>query len=727
MTVGAIVHEGGLGRKRVGRLIYLSSTGLIVLSMLAQAALTSRVAIARSGIAASDAVTAAEPDIPQARRLLPNAPASLRIERRGANPPVFAAMGRAGLVGVIASTWQVTGSVGYSGRPIDILVGISPEATITGALLMQHNEPILTLGISTSDIEKYVQEFAGYDLKKPAIEAFENAGDLPPIIAGATVSTGVIRDAILRTARTVALGHGFIEGATSTIDRVSFNRRSWRELVADGSLSHAILSYREAAGRFGPINNPLPDSNGRFFDVWIAVIDPPVIGQNLLGQQAFTRAVGSQAAADSALLVASSGVHSHRGTSYRRTGVFDRIELIQETRTIKFHKDDYLRIDRLALHEAPDFKEISVFRVPAGSGFDPAKPFRLEVMAERERADGTAASLHLPVPYTLPEKYIQQKADATALPIGERPLWISAWERKPLTIVFTALMIACVGASFFVQEIFVRRPKLWLYGRYAFLAITLVGLGWIAKGQLSVVQVAAFLHSLVNGFRWETFLMEPVIFMLWGFVALGLLFWGRGAYCGWLCPFGALQELLNEGAKRLGVKQIEVRFEIQERLWAIKYTLFMVILGLSFYSMEQALTLAEVEPFKTAISLGFMRQWPFVLFVVLLLAAGLFIERFYCRYLCPLGAALAIPAKLKLFDWLHRRSQCGRECRFCETQCTVGAIDGLGRINPNECILCLKCQVIMNDTEQCVVLKRRAARTSGAAASHQVKAMTAGE
>lgn len=250
-----------------------------------------------------------------------------------------------------------------------------------------------------------------------------------------------------------------------------------------------------------------------------------------------------------------------------------------------------------------------------------------------------------------------------------------------------------------------------------FLTVTLVFLGWGANGQLSVVQVVAFFHSLLNGFRWETFLIEPVIFVLWSFVALGLLFWGRGVYCGWLCPFGALQELLNEGAKRLGIKQIEVPFHIQERLWAIKYTLFMLILGLSFYSMDYALRLAEVEPFKTAISMRFQRAWPFVTFVLALLAAGLFIERFYCRYLCPLGAALAIPAKMKLFDWLHRRPQCGRECRFCETQCTVGAIDTLGRINPNECVLCLRCQVILNDATQCIVLKRRAGRTEGQAFS----------
>src|SRR3546814_20068370 len=74
--------------------------------------------------------------------------------------------------------------------------------------------------------------------------------------------------------------------------------------------------------------------------------------------------------------------------------------------------------------------------------------------------------------------------------------------------------------------------------------------------------------------------------------------------------------------------------------------------------------LAEIEPFKTSIILRFMRDWPFVVFAVALLVAGLFIERFFCRYLCPLGAALAIPARLRIFNWLRRSGErrVGKEC-----------------------------------------------------------------
>jgi len=86
----------------------------------------------------------------------------------------------------------------------------------------------------------------------------------------------------------------------------------------------------------------------------------------------------------------------------------------------------------------------------------------------------------------------------------------------------------------------------------------------------------------------------------------------------------------------------------------------------------------------------------------------LFIERFYCRYLCPLGAALAIPGKLRLFEWLKRYRQCGSPCQRCAAECMVQAIHPTGEINANECLYCLHCQTVYHDTQNCpVVIQRR--------------------
>ncbi len=621
--------------------------------------------------------------------------APLLLQRRDDGVPGWTVSDAEGTVGHIASTWEVTRSVGYSGRPIDMLVAIDMAGRIAGARLMQHAEPILTLGLSDDDIARFVDGFAGIDLAAP--EGPGAGPDMPDIISRATVSTGVIRDSILRTARTLAIARGVLPGGG--IDRVSFEPRDWAALEGTGAITHLTISLSEARRALRGAKVPVPEGEAPFIDLYAGLLDPPTIGRNILGQQQYTRAVGALGPGETALFVASRGLYSHRGTAWRREGVFDRLAVVQDGRRIALVKSGYTRIDDLAAPGAPEFKERSIFRLP-GEGFDATQPFTLELTASRPGADGPLA-FTATLDYTLPSAFI------TKPPAEPAPLWQVRWKAERLAVASVALMLVLLTLILLFQESLVRRPRLWRMTRLGFLAVTLIWLGWGLGGQLSVVQVVAFVQSLLTGFHWETFLIEPVIFTLWGFVALGLLFWGRGVFCGWLCPFGALQELTNAAAQRLRVPQVPVPHAVHERLWIIKYTLFVAILALSFYSMKEALILAEAEPFKTAISMRMIRAWPFVAFVVALLVAGLFIERFYCRYLCPLGAALAIPAKLKIFDWLHRRPQCGRECRLCETKCTVGAIDPLGRINPNECVLCLRCQVVMNDAATCPVLKRR--------------------
>ena len=136
---------------------------------------------------------------------------------------------------------------------------------------------------------------------------------------------------------------------------------------------------------------------------------------------------------------------------------------------------------------------------------------------------------------------------------------------------------------------------------------------------------------------------------------------------------------------------------------------------------------AELKKNETV--LKFVRDWWFVAFAGSLLVAGLFIERFYCRYLCPLGAALAIPARLRIFDWLRRYQMCGNPCQRCANDCPVQAIHPEGDIDPNECIQCLNCQMLYNHHTLCPQLvqqDRKKQKQAAAKAELQAQQAEAG-
>ena len=183
-------------------------------------------------------------------------------------------------------------------------------------------------------------------------------------------------------------------------------------------------------------------------------------------------------------------------------------------------------------------------------------------------------------------------------------------------------------------------------------------------------------------------------------------------FCGWLCPFGALQELLAKLARVVKLPQWSPSFRAHRMLWPLKYVSLAALAIATLHGLQTMAVAAEIEPFKTVISLRMDRAWPFVVYALVLLAAGLFVERAFCRFLCPLGAVMAIGGRLRLrrFMPLKRRSECGSPCQLCARRCPIQAIEPSGAINMDECFYCLDCQVIHNDATVCPPLVYEARR-----------------
>jgi len=642
-----------------------------------------------------------------------NGPVTVELPQ-GSPPSAIVRASDDHILGYAFSTLDVSGSVGYAGRPLDIVAAVTPEGIVAGARIVAHEEPILVIGIPRDALAAYVAAFGGFDIRAGA--GLKPADDLargPHAVAGATITSTVIRDAIVRSSRAVLRSRDNAPDGTVRLDRETLRRSSWQSLVAEGAVQHRLVLRAEASKLLGTQDNE-PDKP--FIDLWLALATPPPIGESLLGQRIYESELAKIGPDDDLVLIGASGLYSFKGTEWRQSGSFERFEIVQGSRTIRLKAADYTPVEALHAAGAPELREIAVFRIPRSSGFDSTKPFRLDVdLGTPAQAAGPAV---VTLDYRIPDRYligaaeVQPSLDRAVASAAstQPPLWQEIWWARRYEIAVLGAMLTVLAGILVFQDTVTAHGVFYFRLRTFYMLLTLFFLGFFANAQLSVVNVLTFVHALLSGFRWELFLLDPMVFTLWSFVAVSMLFWGRGVFCGWLCPFGTLQELTNHLAQRLGIKQIEIPFGLHERLWMIKYVVFVGILALSLRSILLAFQLAEVEPFKTAITMKFAREWPFVLYAGLLVFAGLFIERFYCRYLCPLGAALAIPARMRMFEWLKRYRECGSECQVCARRCTVQAIHPLGQINPNECIYCLKCQANYFDHEVCLHLKKRAQR-----------------
>jgi NosR/NirI family transcriptional regulator, nitrous oxide reductase regulator len=641
-------------------------------------------------------------------------------------------------VGWAFITSDFVSTTGYSGKPIHTMVAVDDAAQVIGVELVKHYEPIVLIGIPDAKVKALVANYRGLDLVAEA-ESGGTSHELD-IISGATVTIMVIDDSIIRAGLKVArqLGLGGLAVEVETVRRFEIDRGAtasddWMTLEGDGTLRRLSLDVGQVNAAFAAMDDPRAEDRAlteapetTFIEMQATLISHPAIAEAILGEARAENLNAWLDKGDHAVAIFGRGLYSFKGSGYVRGGIFDRIVLIQDDISVRFRDRMHQRINGIDAEGAPQFNEADLFKIPSDSGFDPTEPFRIQLLVQREVGAIEKIFTTFDLGYRLPDQYIRAVAppptpevpavvtDVTTQSESQahQALWKRIWADKATEIAVLGVMLALLTTVFFFQGIATRNERVFFWFRMSFLTVVLVYLGWYANAQLSVVNLIALFNSLTEGFSWQAFMLDPLTFILWFSVAAALLFWGRGAYCGWLCPFGALQELLNQIARALHIPQWTLPWGLNERLWPVKYMIFLGLFGVSLMSIEQAEKLAEVEPFKTAIILNFVRTWPFVAYAAALLIAGLFVERFFCRYLCPLGAALAIPARLRMFDWLKRYHECGNPCQTCAHQCPVQAIHPTGEINPNECINCLHCQVLYQSTTQCPVvikkMKRRA-------------------
>jgi NosR/NirI family nitrous oxide reductase transcriptional regulator len=671
---------------------------------------------------------------PQLHQVFPQATRFGDIE---GEPPAAAVYQGNKVVGYVFETVMVAPVPAYSGAPINILVSIGTDGSIRDARVLEQHEPILLVGIPVQKLYDFVARYIGHRVDDQIVVGGGGSGSVRiDAISSATVTSMVANETIMNSALKVAASRKLIAGAVDTGTAAAqvradyFEPADWQALTGNGAIGHLRLARQAVTDAFqgqpesGMVDDPTAPVPGHgadtFIDLYFADVTPPTVGRNLLGEVAHAELMKQLKPGDSAIAVMANGIYSFKGVGYVRGGIFDRVHLLQDGKLVLFKDTDLVPLNDTPLRGKPALAEQAIFIVRGGgSGFDATRPWTLQLLVNRQVGPLQSIYHTFTRNYRMPAAYTTRPeaaaaADADALP-ADAPLWQKVWHGRRVDIALLVAGLSVLTLILMFQDWIVTRPHLLERLRVGFLIYTLVFIGWYGLAQLSVVNILTFIQAVLHGFHWSTFLMDPLVFILWVFVAATLLLLGRGIYCGWLCPFGALQVLVNKLARRLHVPQFEVPQYLHERLWAIKYIVLLVLFGMSLQSLNMAEHYAEIEPFKTAITLHFARSWGYVLYAVALVAVAASNNKFYCRYVCPLGAGLAVSGRWHLFEWLRRRKECGRPCQICANECEVKAINAIGQINFNECHYCLDCQVTYANDQKCPPLVERRKKRERAA------------
>ncbi len=643
-------------------------------------------------------------------------PSPLMLGERDAALPVWPVFKQEAtatvLVAYVFESIDLAPVPGFSGTPLNLLVALDAQGSFMDVRVLSHHEPVFLDGLGPAPLFRFVEQYRGLSLKQSIKVGSEHgrasrtnsANVTIDGVAKATASVRIVNQSLLAASLKVARAKlGYAAGRDpELVGRVRTDRADtlgWQGLLAAGLVQHVRLPRRDVAQAFaGTVGEDMADAGPEaYMDFWLAHLGVPSAGRSLLGDSGWRHLQSRLDTGDHALLVVARGDDSFIGEAFVRGAVPDRLGLRQGDLPLELRDLDL--DDPLALPPELNGAESKVFRVYGAAGLDPSQPlaFRFRVTRSKGIVYPERVSRDFTLPFALPAAYV-------TAPEGDAKSWRSIWAARAAELGVLGAALLLLALMLARPAWLVRSPRRLAWGRNAFLGFTLVFVGWHAQGQLSIVNLTALLQALRAGHSLGFFLYDPVTLVLWGFVAFTLVVWGRGTFCGWLCPFGALQDLVSQLAARLKLPRWRLHRRVDARLKRVKYAVLGLLVGSALFAPAWTDTLVEVEPFKTAVTLGFVRAWPYVAWAAALTALSAFVYKGYCRYLCPLGAGLAVLGLARRWAWIARRTECGTPCQTCRHRCDYQAIRPDGAVHYAECFQCLDCVAIHDDPARCAPL-----------------------
>ncbi|MHB8705868.1 MAG: 4Fe-4S binding protein [Coriobacteriia bacterium] len=181
------------------------------------------------------------------------------------------------------------------------------------------------------------------------------------------------------------------------------------------------------------------------------------------------------------------------------------------------------------------------------------------------------------------------------------------------------------------------------------------------------------------------------VILLGATIGMALVF--RRSFCGQICPLGFLQELFGGLGRRLFRRRFEMPAVLDRPARMLKYVVLVVFLGLTWTAAD--LSIRPYDPWATwqhLTSADLLAEFSIGLAVLgVALAGSVLYDRFFCKYLCPMGAFLGIFSRVSMFK-VRRNAETCIDCKACDTACPMNInVSAAETVQSSECMSCGEC------------------------------------
>ncbi|MCX7169674.1 MAG: 4Fe-4S binding protein, partial [Proteobacteria bacterium] len=396
----------------------------------------------------------------------------------------------AGPVFYVFETFDLAPIPGFEGTPMNLLVEMDANGKFVDVQVLRQHEPVFLGGLGPAVFDEYLKQYRGISIKQQIKistgQSNRSAGNVvgPNTvvfdgISKATASIRIANQSVLNSAFTVARTRlGFAGGAADSgppavVKKVAFEKLDVDTLIKRGYMQRLTLTNAEVEKLFvgtdgaGVDEEALLHPNDLFLELFIANLNPPNIGRNLLGDEAWNSLESHLQDDRAAFWVATRGRFPLVDDTFIPGSSPARIELVQSELPVQLRDTnrDYARAPAV-----PDLNASLILAVPPLAGLDPGKPmdFRFSITRARGAILPVLTQKQVTLRYAPASEFFE-------FPPKPLPEWLMAWKGRLLEIVVIFVSLVVLSVVLLRPRAISIKPRALFWFRMIFLAFTLFG------------------------------------------------------------------------------------------------------------------------------------------------------------------------------------------------------------------------------------------------------------